>query len=74
MVQARLERTAQSKELSLLEQPTYKRRWYRPDYEAEEAEAFALFLADKVEQAAQGYREPFTVRQLAAGLQGDAAF
>lgn len=30
VLEGRIARTAASRELSLVEQPTYKRRWYRP--------------------------------------------
>jgi hypothetical protein len=71
VTEARLARTAASRELGLLEQPTYKRRWYRPDYDEEEREALALWLADRVEEEAKARVEPFTVRVLAAALQDD---
>lgn len=73
VTEARLARTSSSRELGLLEQPTYKRRWYRPDYESEEREAMALWLADRVEEEAKARVEPFTVRALAAALQDDPA-
>ena len=73
IVAVRLERTAASRELSLLEQPTHKRRWYRPDYDKEENAALALWLADRVEREAEKRTEAFTVRQLAAALQNDPA-
>jgi hypothetical protein len=73
VTEARLARTAASRELGLLEQPTYKRRWYRPDYEQEEREAMALWLADRVEEEAKTRDEPFTVRSIAAALQDDPA-
>ncbi|WP_437960322.1 BREX-2 system adenine-specific DNA-methyltransferase PglX [Sorangium sp. So ce119] len=73
IVESRLERTAASRELSLLEQPTYKRRWYRPDHGAEEREAMDLWLADRIEAWARERKEPFTIRQAAAALRADAA-
>jgi methylase of polypeptide subunit release factors len=73
IVEARLARTAASRELSLLEQPTYKRRWYKPDYEAEEHEALELWLSDRIEGWAKERREPFTVEEAASALQADTA-
>lgn len=73
VTEARLARTASSRELGLLEQPTHKRRWYRPDYDKEEREAMALFLADRVEAVAQLETTPFTGRSIAAALQDDPA-
>ncbi|KYF85884.1 hypothetical protein BE20_13440 [Sorangium cellulosum] len=73
IIESRLERTASSRELSLLEQPTHKRRWYRPDHEAEEREAMELWLADRIEAWARERKEPFTIRQAAAALRADPA-
>ncbi|MCU0671543.1 MAG: BREX-2 system adenine-specific DNA-methyltransferase PglX [Myxococcota bacterium] len=73
VVAARLKRTEESRDLGLLEQPTHKRRWYRPDYDKDEKEALALWLADRVEREAEKRTEAFTVRQLAAALQNDPA-
>jgi hypothetical protein len=70
---ARIERTAASRDLSLVEQPTYKRRWYRPDYEKEERQAMELWLSDRIEAWAKERKEPFTLRQAAGALRSDAA-
>lgn len=72
IVQARLDRTEASRELSLLEQPTYKRRWYKPDHDKEEREALTLWLQDRIEDWAKARKEPFTVTQVAAALRSDA--
>jgi hypothetical protein len=69
--EARIERTAASRDLALVEQPTYKRRWYMPKYDEEEREAMTLWLADKVEAWVKDRKEPFTVRQAAAALRAD---
>lgn len=69
--EARIERTAASRDLALIEQPTYKRRWYMPKYEEEEREAMNLWLADKIEAWTKDRKEPFTVRQAAAALRAD---
>jgi hypothetical protein len=73
IVQARLDRTEASRELSLLEQPTYKRRWYKPDYGKEEREALTLWLQDRIEDWAKPRKEPFSVAQAAAALRSDPA-
>ncbi len=70
----RLERAASSRELGLLEQPTYKRRWYKPDHAAEEAAGFTRYLDDRVETWVKERKEPFTVAHVAAALRSDAAF
>lgn len=73
IVAARIERTAASRDLGLVEQPTYKRRWYKPDYESEEREAMELWLADRIEAWAKDRKAPFTIRQAVAALQLDPA-
>jgi hypothetical protein len=62
-----------SRELSLVEQPTYKRRWYKPDHEKEEREALEAFLADKIEDWSKSKKEPWTTRQAASALGADPA-
>jgi hypothetical protein len=69
----RLARTAASRDLALIEQPTYKRRWYRPDHASQESEALDLWLADRIEAWARERKEPFTVRQAAGALRADPA-
>jgi methylase of polypeptide subunit release factors len=73
ILEARVARTAASRELSLIEQPTYKRRWYNPDYNAEEKEALETWLADRLEDWAKERRQPFTVEDAASALQADPA-
>ncbi len=58
--------------LRLIETPDYKRRWYRPDYEAQEQEALRLWLADRVEAEAKTRTRVFTLEHLVAALQDDA--
>src|SRR5262249_41125645 len=58
---------------ALVEQPTHKRRWYRPDYDAEERSALGEWLSERLEGFAKERREPFTVRQAAAALEGQPA-
>ena len=71
IVAARMARTEASRELAMLEQPTHKRRWNRPDYDAEEREAFTSWLADRLGSWAQQRREPFTIEDAANSVQAD---
>ncbi len=74
LVAQRLQLTKQSRELALIESPTHKRRWYKPDYAAEEQEALRTWLLDRLETHAQtDVRQPFTVRDAADVLQHDPA-
>ncbi|MEZ4399116.1 MAG: hypothetical protein R3B06_03810 [Kofleriaceae bacterium] len=72
LVAARRARIAQVPELALIEQTTYKRRWYRPDYNDEEQKALAVWLADRVEAelSAPGAK-PSSLSLLAVALEGD---
>ncbi|MCK8498037.1 BREX-2 system adenine-specific DNA-methyltransferase PglX [Myxococcus fulvus] len=72
IIAERLERIATNRNLTLIEQPTFKRRWYRPDYAAEEKQALETYLSDRMELWAKGRTAPFTLRQLIAALQSDA--
>ncbi|MBI4699813.1 MAG: BREX-2 system adenine-specific DNA-methyltransferase PglX [Deltaproteobacteria bacterium] len=71
IIASRIERTAASKWLGLVEQPTYKRRWYRPKHEEQEQEALASSLADRIEDWAKGRERPFTVKEAALALEAD---
>ena len=62
-----------NRNLALIENFTHKRRWYRPNYQAEEQEALRLFLADRIEDWSRQRASPFTARQLVVGLQDDTA-
>lgn len=73
IVEARLARTEASRELALVEQAPYKRRWYHPDFEAEECAGLELWLADRIEDWAQAHGQPFTVEDATTALQSDAA-
>jgi hypothetical protein len=70
-IAARLARTATVPALSLIESPKYKRRWYKPDYDAEEREALATWLADRVEEVAKARERVFILEQLVSALQGE---
>jgi hypothetical protein len=65
-------RIAAVPELALIEQTTYKRRWYRPDHAAEEHEAMSAWLADRIEQELSSRGgNPASIAQLTAALEGD---
>ncbi|MBK7077325.1 MAG: BREX-2 system adenine-specific DNA-methyltransferase PglX [Myxococcales bacterium] len=73
LIAARRARIAEVPELALIEQTTYKRRWYRPDYDDEEQKALAVWLADRIERelSAAGAK-PSSISLLAVALEGDA--
>jgi hypothetical protein len=59
-------------ELGLIEQTTYKRRWYRPDYAAEEQQALSAWLADGIESELSGRGgKACSIAQLTTALEGD---
>jgi hypothetical protein len=70
-IKARCMRTATTPALAMIEVANFKRRWDRPDYDGEESEALALWLADRVEQVASTRTNAFTLEQLVANLQDD---
>ncbi|MEQ1735106.1 MAG: BREX-2 system adenine-specific DNA-methyltransferase PglX, partial [Rhodoglobus sp.] len=72
LVQRRRERIRELPELELIEQPAYKRRWYRPDYDDEEQKALAVWLANRIEceLSASGAR-PSSIAQLTTALESD---
>ncbi len=59
--------------LRLIEAPDFKRRWYKPDYDAQEKEALELWLADRVESAVKARNRAFTLDQVVVALQDDAS-
>ena len=71
LVEKRLERTRESKNLALVEQPTYKRRWYHPDNAKEEHDAIREWLADRLEDLARTDGRLRTPSQLATLLESD---
>ena len=71
LVKSRLKLTEKNKNLKLLEQPKYKRRWKKPDYEAEEKEALLEWLCDALEDWSEKQDEPWSVSSAAADLQSD---
>ncbi|HLL21902.1 MAG TPA: BREX-2 system adenine-specific DNA-methyltransferase PglX, partial [Kofleriaceae bacterium] len=71
-VAARRARLAGNAELRLMEQPTYKRRWYHPDYDAEERVALATWLADRIEAVVADRKgKPATLSQMTSTLEED---
>ncbi|WAM30041.1 BREX-2 system adenine-specific DNA-methyltransferase PglX [Myxococcus sp. NMCA1] len=72
IIEQRMALTAASRNLGLIEQPTYKRRWHRPDYVAEETQALETYLSDRMEAWVKERATPFTLRQMVAALQSDA--
>lgn len=70
-IEARRRRIAASPALTLIESPNFKRRWYHPDYAAEEKQALELWLAERVEAAAKERGRNFTLEQIVASLQDD---
>src|SRR5262249_49405767 len=73
IVAARIERTAASVTLSLIEQTSCKRRWHRPDYDADERRAMETWLTLQVENWARERVVAFTVEDVAGFLQADRA-
>jgi hypothetical protein len=70
-IAARQRRTRSTPALALIETANFKRRWYRPDYAAEEQQALKQWLAERVEAAAMQRPAPATVEQLVVALQDD---
>jgi len=71
-IAARHARITANAELRLIEQPTYKRRWYHPDYTAEEETALAAWLAERIEQVLVDRKgKPATLTQLTSTLEQD---
>jgi hypothetical protein len=64
-------RTAANPALGLIEQPAFKRRWYRPNYGEQEQVALRLWLADRIEAASRERTRPATIEDLTAALQAD---
>ena len=68
-VERRRRAIAETPALALIETATYKRRWYRPDYDADEKAALQEWMADMVETVAQSRTRAFTLEHLTAALQ-----
>ncbi len=77
IVQKRLDITATDRDIALIEQPEYKRRWNLPKWEYLETEALKSWLLDRLEDARYWPTEPPLLRSvanLAAAAGGDAEF
>ena len=86
LVQARLELIGDRRFIRLIEQPEYKRRWNRNDWEDREQDALRQWLCDRLEspayvpqadredQAAQQQAQVMTTRELADVAARDEAF
>lgn len=59
-------------EIALIESANFKRRWYCPDYDAEEQADFTIWLADRVEATVRARSRFCTPDQIVASLQDDA--
>lgn len=70
-IEARRARTRANPALTLIETPNFKRRWYNRDYPAEEHQALASWLADRVENVARERGRPFTLEQAVSSIQDD---
>ena len=71
-IEHRRSRIAAVPEIALIEQTTYKRRWYRPDHAAEEQQAMSSWLADRIEhELSSRGGKPASIAQLTAALEGD---
>jgi len=70
-IDARRQRIRSVPALALIENANFKRRWYCPDYDAEEREAMQAWLADQVEVAAKERKATFSLEQMVASLQDD---
>ncbi len=70
-IEGRRLRISASPALTLIESPNFKRRWYQPDYGAEEKKALELWLAERVEVVAKERGRSFMLEQIVAGLQDD---
>ena len=62
-----------SRDLALCEAPEHKRRWSRPDYDAEERDALQTYLLDRAEAWAKTQAEAWTLEQLGHALEVDPA-
>lgn len=74
LVEARIAQIEASRDLGLIESPTHKRRWYHPDFAAEEKAGLTTWLLDRLEAwAEQDLQQPFTIREAVHALQHEPA-
>jgi hypothetical protein len=72
LTEARIVIIQSNKDIALLEDPLYKRRWVLPDYDQEFRDATRWWLAEKLEYALEQYGKPISLRRWARGLSRDA--
>jgi hypothetical protein len=65
LTEARIRVMESNKDIGLLEDPLYKRRWIPPNYEAEFLEAAEWWLAEKLEWALEQHGRPIPLREWA---------
>ncbi|MCA9674839.1 MAG: BREX-2 system adenine-specific DNA-methyltransferase PglX [Myxococcales bacterium] len=72
VIEHRRSRIAAVPEIALIEQTTYKRRWYRPDHAAEEQQVMSAWLADRIEhELSSRGGKPASIAQLTAAVESD---
>ena len=77
LVQRRLDTIARDRDIALIEQPEYKRRWNLPPWEGLEEQALRNWLLDRLEDARYWPTNPpvlASVARLADALRHDAEF
>ena len=68
---ARVRAIEEDRFLGIVEHPIYKRRWYKPDYDAEEQDALRTWLTDRIEGVFARHDAPRNPRQVATVLQSE---
>lgn len=71
LTEARIALIQSNKDIALLEEPLYKRRWIPPDYEQEFRDAAHWWLAEKLEYALEQYGKPISLRRWAREMSRD---
>ena len=71
LTEARIALIQSNKDIALLEDPLYKRRWIPPDYEQEFRNAAHWWLAEKLEYALEQYGKPISLRRWAREMSRD---
>lgn len=71
LTDARIAIIETNKDIALLEDPLYKRRWVPPDHEKEFQDAAEWWLAEKLEFAIEQYGRPISLRRWARLLAND---
>lgn len=71
LTDARIAIIQNNKDIALLEDPLYKRRWVPPDYDQEFRNAAHWWLAEKLEYALEQYGKPINLRRWAREMSRD---